>query len=149
MSEALQPSRDLDIVMEEMEGQRNVQIVHEQRIASLETRTTVIEVRQNQLDSAMVKQANALTDLAIKATIHDAAIDQLKQGNELHARHIEDIDRKHGDEIKELIKERAAIDKKVDAVESKVTVIWKTIGAIGGTLVLVVLEYIFAHYLPK
>lgn len=145
----MRSTHDIEVIEDKMEAQHNVQIVHEQRIASLETRTTVIEFKQNQLDAAMVKQADAITALATKATIHDAAIDQLKQGNELHARHIEDIDRKHGDEIKELVKDRVATDKKVDAVEGKVTIIWRTVAAIGGTLVLVTLEYIFSRYLPK
>ncbi len=135
-AQELIPAGDARLV-DLMEEQRNVQIVHEQRIASLETRTTVIEVKQGQLEGAMSKLADVMAVQARQATLNEAAIVAIKERTD-----------DHNSQIKELTAGHVAMKEEVGEIRSKFGVIWRVLATVGGAGVLVALEYIFSRFFP-
>lgn len=120
-----------------MEQQRSVRVV-EEKIASLETRTTVIEVKQGQFDIALAKLADVMAIQANKTTLNEAAILAIEKRTDDHNKHIEELQKtqlEHGHQL---------IDQ-----NGKLTVIWRTVATIATTVGLIVIEYIFTRILPK
>ena len=143
MSGDLVEDTRLQVVMEEQRQVQQVQIVHEQRIASLETRTTVIEVKQNQLESALTQQATSMSKLAdtvaeqvVKTTIHDGAIGAIKDRTDIMAAHMERA-------TDRLTEKQEQGTKKMERLETQMSVV-KAIGAaLVGAAALVGIEHFF------
>lgn len=132
-------------ILHEMEEQRNVQAIHEQRITQVEqkitqvdTRVSIVEVKQSRYEVALEKLADIMAIQATKTTLTESAIDTLKDGQAQHHKTMEEMKREQVDTGKVLVKLESTSGFSVGA--------WKTLGvALAGAVVTVIVTH-FLHF---
>ena len=123
-------------LIEKMQAQHALQIVHEQRITQVETRLSVAEVKMSGFDVALQKLTDIMSVQANKTTLNEAAIDAYRQRTDLFADHMEKA-------IDRLTDKQEGQSKDMASLKTQMNVVKGIGAALAGAGALVVVEHFF------
>lgn len=133
-------ARKLVLLMEE---QRDLQIVHEQRITQVETRLSVVEIKQTTLDKALEKLVDLVAGQATKTTLNEAAIVAIRERTDILADHMEKVTDRLASKQEDDGAKATKMETRMARLDAQMNVV-KAIGAaLIGAAALVGLEHFF------
>ena len=140
MDERQLPEKSIESYLMEQE-ERVISV--SQRVTEVERRVTIVEVRHDQIANAVAKIGDTMAAISDKALLHDAAIvairERTDQQGQQHQQTME--------EIKDIRKEQVKTSENLIGVKTQVRTLWTIAGSVAGAAGMVLIEYIFSHFL--
>jgi hypothetical protein len=121
-----------------MDEQKSLQTVHEQRIAQVETRMTILEVNQARFDEALARLTDLVATQVRQSTINEAAIVAIRDRTDEYSRHIEQLAQTQIDAGKLLVEMKSRFDT-----------VWKVGGVIATAIIVTLIGYLFSFVLTR
>lgn len=116
-----------------MDEQNQIRVVHEQRLTSMETRVTKLEITVPYMQDT-ISRLTSIADMQTRqGALTEAALVALKDGQELHSKNIEEINR-----------EQVSQGKVITAIQTSLKVLLSVIGTLGTALALAAGGYLFS-----
>ena len=112
-------------IIQRMEDQQQITVSHERRIQEVESRITTVEVRLPYMQDTITKLASIAEQQTKQGALTEQAVIALKDGQEQHNRHIEDLTKGHVD------------------MKARLDAIWRIMAMVGTALLMAGVGYLF------
>src|SRR2546421_6077986 len=127
-----------------MEEQRDLHVIHEQRLTQVETRISVVEVKLPRVEAALEKLTDIVAVQVTQSTLNEAAITAIRERTDQFADHMEKatdrlMDKQDADGIAV-----SKLETRMGKQETKMG----AVQAVGLTAVGIVLTMLAQHFIP-